>query len=159
MSKCQKCQSFWKVIHAHAHTHAYIHTHHARENYWHFDILTFLEFILLIFSVLIDLQKLQFLFFIFASPNFCKSKNLSLTWGKQITLTGWTKRKTEYLAFERTKRFLGTNTLAGWIESRSGQIWRQFCGIINFSWHRICIYRKKAVILQQPLMEGIIIIM
>ena len=151
MSKCQKCQSFWKVIHAHAHTHAYIHTHHARENYWHFDILTFLEFILLIFSVLIDLQKLQFWFFIFASPNFCKSKLLSLTWGKQTTLTDM---KTEYLAFDGTKRFLGINPLAGWIESRSGQIWRQFDGIINFSWHRICIYRKKAVPLQQPEMAG-----
>ena len=104
MSKCQKCQSFWKVIHAYAHIHAYIHTHHARENYWHFDILTFLEFILLIFNVLIDLQKLHFWFFIFASPNFCKSKLLSLTWGKQITLTGW---KTEYLALAGTKRFLG----------------------------------------------------
>ena len=71
--------------------------------------------------------------------------------GKQITLTGW---KTEYLAFEGTKRLLGINTLAGVIESRSGQIWRQFDGIINFSWHRICIYRKKAVILQQPEMAG-----
>ena len=41
--------------------HTRIHTHiHARENYLHFDILTFLEFILLIFSVLIDLQKLHF---------------------------------------------------------------------------------------------------
>ena len=43
-----------------AHTRVYTHTHHAREINLHFDILTFLEFILLIFSVLIDLQKLQF---------------------------------------------------------------------------------------------------
>ena len=70
---------------------------------------------------------------------------------KQITLT---ERKTEYLAFEGMKRFLGINPLAGLIESRSGQIWRQFVGIINFSWHRICTYRKKAVILQQPEMAG-----
>ena len=102
-----------------AHTRVYTHTYHAREINWHFDILTFLEFILLIFSVLIDLQKLQFWFFIFASPNFCKSKLLSLTWGKQITLTD---RKTEYLAFDGTKRFSGINPLVGWIESRSGQI-------------------------------------
>ena len=79
-----------------------------------------------------------------------------LDMGKQTTLTD---RKTEYLAFDGTKRFLGINPLAVRIESRSGQIWRQFDGIINFSWHRICIYRKKAVPLQQPLMEGIIIIM
>ena len=58
-------------------THTRIYTHiHAREINLHFDILTFLEFILLIFSVLIDLQKLHFLIFIFASPNFCKSKLL-----------------------------------------------------------------------------------
>ena len=76
--------------------------------------------------------------------------------GKQITLTD---RETEYLAFEGTKIFLGINPLAGGIESRSGQIRRQFDGISNFSWHRICIYRKKAVPLRQPLMEGIIIIM
>ena len=75
---------------------------------------------------------------------------------KQIILTD---RKTEYLALAGTKRLLGINPLTGRIESRSGQIWRQFDGIIKFSWHRICIYRKKAVILQQPLMEGIIIIM
>ena len=70
-----------------AHTRVYTHTHHARENNWHFDILTFLGFILLIFSVLIDLQKLQFWFFIFASPNFCKSKLLSLI-GKTNYLDG-----------------------------------------------------------------------
>ena len=79
-----------------------------------------------------------------------------LDMAKQITLTD---RKTEYLAFEGTKRFLGINPLAVRIESRSGQILRQFGGLINFYWNRICIYRKKAVILQQPLMEGIIIIM
>ena len=151
MSKCQKCQSFWKVIHAHAHTHAYIHTHHARENNWHFDILTFLEFILLIFNVLIDLQKLHFWFFIFASRNFCKSKLLSLTWENGLP---WRGGKTEYLAFEGTKRFLGINPLAVRIESRSGQILRQFDGLSKFSWHRICIYRKKAVPLQQPKSVG-----
>ena len=80
--KMSKMSSEKTFLHAYAHTHAYIHAythiHHAREINWHFDILTFLEFILLIFSVLIDLQKLQFLIFIFASPNFCKSKTLSL---------------------------------------------------------------------------------
>ena len=76
--------------------------------------------------------------------------------GKQITLTD---RKMEYFEFDGTKRLLGINPLAGGIESRSGQIWRQFDGIRNFSWHRICIYREKAVILQQPLMVGITIIM
>ena len=74
-----------------------------------------------------------------------------LDMGKQNTLAN---RKTEYLAFEGTKRLLGINPLAGRIESRSGQIWRQFGGIIKFSWHRICIYRKKAVPLQQPEMAG-----
>ena len=67
-----------------------------------------------------------------------------LDMGKLITLT---ERKTEYLAFEGTKRLLGINPLAGGIESRSGQIWRQFDGIINFSWHRICIYTKKTTAL------------
>ena len=76
--------------------------------------------------------------------------------GKQITLTDG---ENEYLAFDGTKRLLGINPLAGGIESRSGQIWRQFDGLCNFSLRRICIYRKKAVILQQPLMVGIIIIM
>ena len=71
--------------------------------------------------------------------------------GKQITLMD---RKTEYFAFEGIKRILGINPLAGWIESSSGQIWRQFGGFINFSWHRICIYREKAVPLQQPEMAG-----
>ena len=71
--------------------------------------------------------------------------------GKQTILA---EQKTEYLAFDGTKRFLGINPLAGGIESRSGQIWRQFDGLINFSWYRICIYRKKAVILQQPEMAG-----
>lgn len=155
MSKCQKCQSkkhFYMRMRTHARTYTRIYTHiHAREINWHFDILTFLEFILLIFSVLIDLQKLHFLIFIFASPNFCKSKLLSLIGEKRITLAWW---KTEYLAFEGTKRLLGINPLAWWIKSRSGQIWRQFGGICNFSWHRICIYRKKAVILQQPEMAG-----
>ena len=102
-----------------AYIHAYTHTHHAREINWHFDILTFLEFILLIFNELIDLQKLHFWFFIFASPNFWHFKTIYLDMWKQITLTGW---KTEYLAFEGTKRFLGINTLVGRIESRSGQI-------------------------------------
>ena len=94
MSKMSVEKTF---LHAYAHTHAYIHaythTHHARENNWHFDILTFLEFILLIFSVLIDLQKLHFLIFIFASPNFCKSKLLSLI-GKTKYLGGMEKRNT-----------------------------------------------------------------
>ena len=81
MSKMSVEKTF---LHAYAHTHAYTHTYHARENNWHFDILTFLEFILLIFSVLIDLQKLQFWFFIFASPNFCKSKLLSLIWENKL---------------------------------------------------------------------------
>lgn len=66
-------------------------------------------------------------------------------------LDGW---KTEYLAFKGTKILLGINPLAGRIESRSGLIWRQFDGICKFSWHRICIYRKKAVILQQPKSVG-----
>lgn len=83
-------------------------------------------------------------------------QNLILDMGKQITLTGW---KTEYLAFDGTKRLLGINPLEGRIESRSGLILRQFGGFSNFSWHRICIYRKKAVPLQQPLMVGITIIM
>ena len=71
--------------------------------------------------------------------------------GKRITLAGW---KTEYLAFEGMKRLLGINTLAGVIKSRRGQIWRQFVGRSKFSLHRICIYRKKAVPLQQPEMAG-----
>ena len=71
--------------------------------------------------------------------------------GKRITLAGL---ETEYLAFEGMKRILGINPLAGVIESRSGQIWGQFGGISKFSWHRICIYREKVVILQQPEMAG-----
>ena len=101
-----------------AHTRVYTHTHHVRENYWHFDILTFLEFILLIFSVLIDLQKLQFLIFIFASPNFCKSELLSLIWENKIP---WWSEKTEYLAFEGTKRLLGKILWRGELRAAAGK--------------------------------------
>ena len=66
MSKMSVEKTF---LHAYAHTHAYTHIHIMREKIIDiFDILTFLEFILLIFSVLIDLQKLHFLIF-----HFCKS--------------------------------------------------------------------------------------
>ena len=78
-------------------------------------------------------------------------QNIILDIGKRITLSEW---ETEYLAFEGTKILLGINPLAGRIDSLSGQIWRQFGGLCNFSWHRICIYRKKAVPLQQPEMAG-----
>ena len=83
-------------------------------------------------------------------------QNLILDIGNRITLT---EQKTEYFAFDGTKILLGINPLAVRIESRSGQILRQFGGLLNFSWNRICIYRKKAVPLQQPLMVGITIIM
>lgn len=59
--KMSKMSSEKTFIHAYAHTHAYTHIHIMREKIIDiFDILTFLEFILLIFSVLIDLQKLHF---------------------------------------------------------------------------------------------------
>ena len=81
MSKMSAVLKSYTCVCAHmrVHTRAYTHTYMREKIIDIFDILTFLEFILLIFSVLIDLQKLHFLIFIFASPNFCKSKHLSLT--------------------------------------------------------------------------------
>ena len=75
-----------------------------------FDILTFLALNSLIYKHLTDLQKFRTRTFIFASPNFCKSKLLSLIEGEQNTLA---VLGTEYLAFEGTKRLLGINHLAG----------------------------------------------
>ena len=53
--------SRFEKLYMHMRTHTRIYTHIMREKIIDiFDILTFLEFILLIFSVLIDLQKLHF---------------------------------------------------------------------------------------------------
>ena len=126
MSKCQKCQAN-KHFYMRMRTHARIYTRiHAREINWHFDILTFLEFILLIFSVLIDLQKLHFWFFIFASPNFCKSKHLSLI-GKTNYLDGmenWILGVWGHEKIFRYKSFDWTN----WETQRANlaAIWRYY---------------------------------
>lgn len=74
-------------------------------------------------------------------------QNLILDMGKQITLTGW---KTEYLAFEGTKRFLGKILWLEELRAAAGKFGGNLAVFANFLGIGFAYIGKKQYLCSNP---------